>query len=335
MRVLWTTSEGVVPFAPLVFLTPLADWLSTQGVEVDIRRTSNLRSPWGIRRARRHISAVAHKFDVVHAQYGSACALATMGATDAPRLMTIRGNDWNLHSETCHWLWLHTRLARRFSRMAIGKADGVLAVSRRLVSELMALFPTQQVHYLPTPVDLHKFRPATDEERRNRSHFGRGANPDSCWILFNSLNPWDPIKRYRLARRAIEVAKSVLGLPVELILASDVNHDDIPALTRACDVILSTSESEGWPNCIKEALASGVPFIATDVSDLHGIASIDPRCTVVDPDPLAIARAISQAVERRNDPCSVTLRNHVQHMQVPSIGQRLLDIYTQQRRSGA
>jgi len=60
-----------------------------------------------MRKSRRQISAVAHNFDIVHSQYGFACALVTIGATDAPSLITVRGNDWNLHSETYHWHWLH------------------------------------------------------------------------------------------------------------------------------------------------------------------------------------------------------------------------------------
>lgn len=327
MRVLWTTSERIIPFASLIFLTPLAKWLRSEGVEVEIIRTGSLRSPWHINKAKRKIAAVAHKFDLIHSQYGSACALATMSATDKPRLFTIRGNDWNLHNETFHWLWLHTRLARLFSQMAIVRATKVCAVSWRIFRELQILHPSSKIHYLPTPVDFSRFRPATTEKSRDRLSLGIRANPDRIWVLFNSLNLWDPVKRYRLAREAIQIAKSKLDLPVELVLATGIPHEKIPQLTRACDVILSTSESEGWPNCIKEALASGVPFIATDTSDLRIISERDRRCQIVPPDAHLIADAIAKFIRGPRSHNAASLRDHVSTMQLPFIGYELLSIY--------
>lgn len=325
-----------MPFAPLVFLGPLADWLRAAGVEVEILRTGSLRSPWAIRRASRQISAMANKFDLVHAQYGSACALATMLATKIPRLLTIRGSDWNLLTESWHWHWLHTRLARIFSQMAMQRADGVLAVSNRIVCELQSLHPELPIHYLPTPVDFAKFRPATSKERSARSALATGVNPASCWVLFNTLNLWNPVKRYRLARDAIAVARSRRGLSIELILASSIPNERIPMLTRSCDVILSTSENEGWPNCIKEALASGIPFIATDTSDLREIAEVDSRCQVVAADAQAIADALATFIEVRNSGELESLRDHVRHMQLPAIGKKIITIYEDTlRKAGA
>jgi glycosyltransferase involved in cell wall biosynthesis len=327
MRVLWTTSERTVAPAPLVFLNPLASWLRNEGVDIHIHRTGSLRTPWGMRRESRLIQSAARGFDLVHAQYGSACALVTMRATDTPRLMTIRGNDWNLHSETFHWLWLHTRAARRFSRMAIPRADRVLAVSHRIAEELRSAFPARRILYLPTPVDFRKFRPATPEERSSRAALRAGADPGSFWVLFNALNPWDPIKRFQLARDAVRMAQSKLGLPVQLVLASSIPHDRIASLTRACDAILSTSESEGWPNCVKEALASNVPFIATDTSDLRRIAEADHRCQIVEANAHAIAQALARLVQADWRGHHDGLRDHVGHMQLPYVGHGLISTY--------
>ncbi len=44
-------------------------------------------------------------------------------------------------------------------------------------------------------------------------------------------------------------------------------QDDVPALLRAMDIYACTSDSEGMSNALLEALAAGLPVVATDVGD--------------------------------------------------------------------
>jgi glycosyltransferase involved in cell wall biosynthesis len=242
-------------------------------------------------------------------------------------MITVRGSDWNVYSASYHWPWVHTRVARALTRHAIRRATALLVVSNRMLDDVRRFAPGVSVHCIPTPIDFARFRPAAPQELAERATLGVQADHGLPWVLFNSLSIDNPVKRYHLAKEAIELARRDLGVMCELVLVSAMPNERIPLLTRCCDVILSTSESEGWPNCIKEALASGVPFVATDTSDLKEIARVDSRCEVVEANPRAIANALTRVISRVGTFDRNELRTHVASMQLPNIGARMVEIY--------
>ena len=73
-----------------------ANALRGVGIDVQVEYLGDLRSLGAIRRARCKMRALARGFDIVHSQYGSVCALASLGS-EKPLAVTLRGNDWNLH----------------------------------------------------------------------------------------------------------------------------------------------------------------------------------------------------------------------------------------------
>jgi len=325
MRVLWTTNELPMQHASLVFIAPLQRELVARGIDVDLMRLGNLRSPFQLRRARRDVALKASGYDLVHAQYGSACAWVSCADTSRPFLMSIRGNDWNLHSTSFDWLYLHTRLARRFTQKALPFASCVLCVSHRLCRELSQCVGDNRTCYLPSPVDFEKFKPLPRSEARNGLNLP--SDKTAVWVLFNAVKLSDPVKRFPLAQAAVREAARMLGRPIELITINHVDHNLVPHITAACDLILSTSETEGWPNCVKEALACDVPFVATDTSDLAMIACVEPSCRIAHADANAIARAMCEVTEQCSRTTPSNLRRHIAQLSLGATATRLAELY--------
>ncbi len=71
-------------------------------------------------------------------------------------------------------------------------------------------------------------------------------------------------------------------------------RDDIPDLMRAFDLFVLPSQAEGISNTILEAMASGLPIVATDVGGNSELVKQGDTGVLVPPkDPLAMARAIA------------------------------------------
>jgi glycosyltransferase involved in cell wall biosynthesis len=320
MRVLWTHNfDPAVPNSQ-VFMNITSSGLRARGVDPHFEYLGNLRSITNLISARRHLRRMTADFDLVHAQYGSACALATTAIKGIPKVLSVRGNDWNVHNDSICFHYFHTRLARAMTRWSLGDYDCVLTVSQRVAAEVQRSSPRSSVSAMPTPIDLSSFVPRDKKEVKALLGF---PDNNERWVLFNALDLNDPIKRFNLAKAAFELAKAKHG-NLRLCIATDLPHEEIPLFTAACDVILCTSETEGWPNCVKEALACNVPFVSTDVSDLLDIARLEPTCRVCPADPVVLADNICDVLASQQQP---DLRRHVAAMSMDAVSDRLVSIY--------
>jgi teichuronic acid biosynthesis glycosyltransferase TuaC len=322
MRVLWTHNFPPEEPNSQVYMNTTAAGLIRRGVEPHCEYLGNLRSVRTLWRARRRVSSLAPSFDVIHAQYGSACALATSVADAPAKVVSIRGNDWTVHAEP-GFHYVHSRLARLMTRRAIPRFDAVVTVSNRLAAEVRARWPDMRVQALPSPIDLDRFVPRDKADARAR--LGQPGDTRK-WILFNALKLDDPIKRYPLALRAFEVATQTRN-DLVLRVATNLPFTQVPLFVAACDLILCTSESEGWPNSVKEALACNIPFVSTDVSDLAAIAAREPMCRICPPEPAALGRGIVEVLGMLDGRDPVDARRYVSDMNLETTTTRLIELY--------
>ena len=299
----------------------LCEQMRELGVDVEMRYTGHLRNPLCVLSAIRRLRRTSRTHDLVHAQFGSACGFTTSFAPGR-KLLTLRGTDL-LGMDTGAWLHLaHGLACRSLTRMSLSCFGVIIVMSRRMRRELIERFaPKAAVEVLPDGIDLEAFQPIDRAEARRR--LGE-ASDDGPWVLFSSVSgTGSPVKRPALARAAFDRFKRAEPR-AKFKFLSGQPHERVPLWVNASDVVLLTSTREGWPNIVKEALACNVPFVSTDVSDLHDIAQAEPSCFVADAEPDALAEALQAAVGagRKAD-----LRRYTVGMDIETVGRRLKAIY--------
>jgi glycosyltransferase involved in cell wall biosynthesis len=106
-------------------------------------------------------------------------------------------------------------------------------------------------------------------------------------------------------RAALEARCRALALSPLVTFVGPRLHSQLPDWYRAADLTVLTSWSEGLPNVLRESLACGTPFVATDVG---GVSEIDVLGSfnrlVPAGDTSAVAEAIAQSLRMPKPPAT-------------------------------
>lgn len=166
-------------------------------------------------------------------------------------------------------------------------------------------YAASKLHVIPNGFDLIRFVP--DESARSSVRGELGLLPDAPLVgLIARLNPQKnhhgfieaaalvkaqlPGVQFLLAGTGVDssnqelvraIAAAGLGSSVHLL----GRRDDVPRLMASLDVLASSSDGEGFPNVLGEAMACGVPCVVTDVGDSAEIVGDTGR--VVEPGDMA------------------------------------------------
>ncbi len=177
--------------------------------------------------------------DIVHAHFGLT-AWPALAARGRKRVVTLHGTDL-----------AHPR-SRAITLAALRLYDQVAVVSEPLAGEVPGWAVRRAPAILPCGVDLERFR----RIRRDEARTTLGLDPAGPYLLFPA-DPARPEKRYDRAR-------AVAG-EVPLLALGDVPPADVPLWVNAANAVLAPSEREGFGLGVLEALACGVPVLATPV----------------------------------------------------------------------
>jgi glycosyltransferase involved in cell wall biosynthesis len=199
------------------------------------------------------------------------------------------------------------RLSARRIAIIHDQVDTFVAISREIDGELAALgVPERRRVFIPNGVDLARFAPAAPGERRAlRAHLGL---PDVPIVVF--AGRLAPEKRIDLLLAIWPEVRAAHPNALLLLVGEGTEHGrhahaaamgvrftgavaDVAPYLRAADLFVLPSATEGLSNALLEALAAGLPVVATSVGGTPDIVA-DGESGLLIPagEPLALRRAL-------------------------------------------
>jgi glycosyltransferase involved in cell wall biosynthesis len=254
--------------------------------------------------------------DLLHAHYLTGHGWQARLSGFHPWVMTVWGSDLLVAPD-------HSIRARWWARRSLGAADLVTVATTQLRERAIALgarpdrlatvrFGVDTNRYVPGPPDPEwaaqlgpggrrvifsprAVRPLYRHETVVRSV--AGLDPDSLLVMGD--RGADPAYLASLLRLGEE-----LGIGGQIRVLSGMTDEDMPALYRLADVVVSVPESDGLPLTVLEAMACGAPVVVSDLPGLReflGARFPDVLVPVGDVDALrqALATALAQTAEGR------------------------------------
>jgi glycosyltransferase involved in cell wall biosynthesis len=200
---------------------------------------------------------------------------------------------------------------RKFVRL-VTRADAFIANSQGLRDELVgAGFPAGRILQIPNGVDVDRFRPASDVARTRRAlqlppgplvvFAGRLDPQKGLNTLIAAVEPLlraTPELRVLLLgdgpqRAALDAQIRDGGLGDRVLLGGLV--EDVAPYLRAADVFVLPSVGEGMPNALLEAMAAGLPCVASGIGGCTDVITDGRNGLLVPPQD---SRALRQALAR-------------------------------------
>ncbi len=228
-----------------------------------------------------------------------------------PVFVSCRGSDINYLTRQ--------RLRRRAITWALRNSTGVFCVSEDLRKKVIDLgIAAEKVFVVPNGIEADRFK------RMDKAEARAALGLDKAAKLLVCISRLDPEKGIDVLIDAFSLVKEKdvqliiagwgteeenlkkrverLGLQDRVRFAGNVPHGEVPEWLNAADLFVIASRNEGYPNALVEAMACGLPIVATRVGGVPEIVtSPDIGLMVEAENPQATANAISRALAKNWD----------------------------------
>ncbi|MEE3265045.1 MAG: glycosyltransferase [Candidatus Latescibacterota bacterium] len=257
---------------------------------------------WAARRQGKHC-------DLYHCQWTTTAAVAWLAnlGRRRPILLSVRGSDMKLSDHP---------MGERINRWLVQRADAVTAVSEQISQRLGDHGVGNRTQVVANGVS-DRFQP------RNRQEARRSVNLPADVILCLFVGMLVPVKGLDVfvdavaevgdkrvlcvlvgdgpERQVLEERVAAAGLSDGFLFVGACSSDDVPRWMDACDFLVLPSLSEGRPNVVLEAHASGRATLATEVGGTGELIDHEETGLLVPASDVgALAGALRQLIDDPN-----------------------------------
>jgi Glycosyltransferase len=254
------------------------------------------------------------KIDLIHAHFLlppgliGVCVGSLMGKKTA---VTAHGSDLMIQAKN--------PLLRRLIKFTLKRADYVLVVNQTLQEKVLELgVNPDKIYITPNAVDVEKFNPQNKEIPTDlEMSSDKALHSDKPVLLFVGNLVFQKGVKYLLD------AKKLMDTPAEMVLVGDgplkqelemkVQNEeindvvfmgarrDVEKIMPSADVFVLPSVSEGSPITILEAMASGLPVVATAVGGITEVINEKVGMVIEPANPQEMATALDKILKTREN----------------------------------
>lgn len=256
--------------------------------------------------------------DIIHAHHGfcdGLCGAIAKKLTKKPLVITLHGAGVSYTGRR--------KPAEHVVKRILRSADAIIAVSEHLKNKALHLNPNLDIQIIPGGVRANPFLSKREEIRKEYNFFddekiivfvGRVEEKKGIMDLIDAMQLLDGDLRAKLIivgdgdlRPQLERKIKSKGVTKSVIFMGWREHREINKILAASDMFVLPSHTEGLPQTILEAEASGLPIIVTSVGGIPEAIEGYTNGILVNPrEPSELAKAMTCMIERKTD----KLNNH-------------------------
>ena len=248
-----------------------------------------------------------NNYDLIHAHYSFSGVLAGISTRKTPIITSLMGSDVKV---SLFWKWIILFANSFLWKKTIVKAE-------RMLQDIKL----KNVNVIPNGVNFNIFKPIDSRIAKSKVKFSDRKK----YVIFVS-DPERKEKNFELAIKAIDCLQKKSNVELYVVFNENgLSAEDICNFMNAADALLMTSNYEGSPNVVKEAMACNCPIVSTDVGDVNTIIETTNGCFITDNNPENIAQKLEKAINfgRTNG------RKNIGHLNSIKIAHQISSVYKQ------
>ena len=232
---------------------------------------------------------------------------------------------------------------RYMTSWALNKSDGVMSVSNAMKQKIIELgVPEQKIKVIPNgisdifcskskKIDSQHKVPHIEDRRKTILYCGRLSEEKGLRYLISAAKILkdNNVNFYLMIVGDGPEYKQLIKLVNEFQLQEfvefrpEVPQEKVPAIMNSADLFCLPSIREGWPNVVIEAMACGLPVVATNVGGVPEILNSQEYGIIVPKQEAEkLAEALNSAIKKSWDPYAIN--NAVKDRNWDSVAKEIL-----------